>query len=206
MESKIVWTRFDIRDDQNDDTTLKIATTDDPVALEESEGFVDFAMPGSSIHNTILGPIDIGNKHSLLDHFNIYIMDTNFTVSLNDIIEIGKIDGVELLHPISKYKMAVGIGILFNDAEVRVEIEHFLTGKHKDYLTLSKIHKDVRKEAISTYQKVIKYPNWIIYIYPNGNIETYFSTDKEQYKLELEKFNAEKEISEGLLIYDSKNK
>lgn len=195
MANRIRWTKFQVEDDEQEDLE-----EDYP---EENPNLVTVPVFDirANIKHTIIGPIDISSNQNILNHFNIWIMDTSFKQKMSMLKKINDTHGVELLYPISQYKCVVGFGNLFSPRNVMIDIEAALIGKHKDYITLRKIKdKETRKEALNIFSRISKFPFWLIYIFPNGKIINYSTSDEEDYKLKYIEYKELKKLSQGILV------
>lgn len=81
--------------------------------------------------NKIVAPIvpltsQIIEDISVLSSFDCWIGHTNFDITINTKNILDKIDGVEVLKILSRYRFFIGVGKLFDFKEVRQEIEENL--------------------------------------------------------------------------------
>lgn len=194
MENKVQWFRISKTEFEENEY----------IEEEYPSGIMNMPFIPLASMNTIIGPMDLNSDHHILDYFNIYILETNFAISKSQIGGICRIDGVELVHPISRYKCAIGIGRLFDPGEVRVHIEHFLLGKHKAYLTISQLNIDQKEknELIKSFNEVKKYPYWLIYVLPNGKYEVFHTSDQTDFNSRLTQYKQYQQMSNGVLLYE----
>src|SRR5690606_23522976 len=110
-QKKISWTHYQLEneDDIHDDEPYQ-----DTIPLPVLELHPPIA-------NTIIGPID-PNSDFMEIFDNIWIMDTNFRLTKENILQISDIEGVELVKPVSQYKCIIGFGKLFESRDVKLAI------------------------------------------------------------------------------------
>lgn len=193
MTNKISWTSFELIKDHE-------VFKEDPEEGEEA-GFGKFYIEQPKVYNTLIGSIDVDNPYNILSNFNLWIMDTKFKITYEIIGIINQIDGVEIIKPITQYKLVIGFGALFDTATVKVAIENKLTGKHKNFLLINEIpDEETRNNANQLYNKISKYAYWYMYIFPNGNIEDYCTSDEKDYKKKLKEITEVSKLSNGILI------
>lgn len=99
--------------------------------------------------NGIVFPDDLPDKK-----FNMYEGLANFMISVKDFEDIKNTPGIELIYPVTGYRIRLGIAPTFNDKEVLTKIDRKLdpyTGVHDEivskYLGLAKL----------------KYPDYILF-------------------------------------------
>lgn len=73
----------------------------------------------------------IFNELSVVSNFDCWIGHTNFDITYNIKDKLNIIPGVEVLKIFSRYRFFVGIGKLFDFAEVRKNIENEILPKEK---------------------------------------------------------------------------
>ena len=128
---------------------------------------------------------------NVMNQFECWMGYTNFDITHSIRDKIEKVEGVELLNITSRYRFFLGIGKLFNFADVRLAIE--------DALVLD----DITKEAVNIIKDSISEDRyWVIFISKTGEI-LYVSTndeDDEHYLTTLDIYQKRKKTNGGLLI------
>lgn len=103
-------------DDEEDDEEID----DDEDYLEDKNELNKIVSPIVPLTSQIIEDI------SVLSSFDCWIGHTNFDITMNTKNILDKIDGVEVLKVLSRYRFFIGIGKLFDFKEVRQEIEENL--------------------------------------------------------------------------------
>ena len=137
-----------------------------------------------------------------LNMFNLYILKTDFSITKSNINELSVLDGIELLNPISKYQLTVGIGELFNDEYIKQKIESILCGTNQDILDIESItDQDCKKEAVNIREELKSfYKYWAMLVYPNGVIDKVYSDDEQDFTERLNEMEELKNVSGGKII------
>lgn len=89
---------------------------------------------GGNFLGTPMGIIATENKRDYESSYNMWMGHTNFDLTKAHIIAINKIEGVDGLQPVSRYRFNVIIGFNFDEAEVKQKIEQALVGDLESYL------------------------------------------------------------------------
>lgn len=200
---QIVWTKLSFEDEKN----KLVEPEDDEDDFEAVEGgkMPMIIQQSSPFIMSLVGPISLESNHNITDYYDLWVMDVNFKLTEQLCEQIAHFDGIEVFNPVSPYKAVVGIGKLFHPTEVKVSLEHALTGKHAHYIVLSQIENaQVRNESLSIYNKCKKYDHWLMYIFPNGSIEHFCTSDIADYEQKFQELSDCQELSQGMLLYDSK--
>lgn len=103
---------------------------DEEVDEEEIDDDEDYLEDKDEL-NKIISPIvpltsQIIEDISILSSFDCWIGHTNFDITINTKNILDKVNGVEVLKILSRYRFFIGIGKLFDFKEVRQEIEENL--------------------------------------------------------------------------------
>lgn len=133
-----------------------------------------------SIINT---PLGIFNINEVTNQFNLWIGHTNFKLTTGFLKNVRNIVGVESFNDISPIRFVVSIGKLFNEENVKREIEDIV--KEDEFFEL--------KNSLQ------KYDDWAIYQFPNGQFEVTHSKKKD-FSKKLNEFNEMKLDIGGKLI------
>lgn len=121
--------------------------------------------------------------------FNFWIGHTDFYLTENIEQIISKTPGVELLDIVTNYRFRLGIGMAFNEKEVKLAIQENIGVK-----------KEPVPEAESAKQKITK-PYWAIYTAPNGKTEHFESDNEEEVYTKLELFEKTQLEVGGKVLY-----
>lgn len=206
MNKQITWTKMSFEDDKR-----RLEEMEDEL-MDDMDSFDGPKMPmivqqSSPYIMSLVGPISLESTHNVTDYYDLWIIDTNFKLTEQLCQQISDFDGVEVFNPVSPYKGVLGIGKLFNPTEVKVGLEYTLTGKHTHYIALNSIpNEDIRRESLSIYNKCKKHSYWLMYIFPNGNIEHFCTSDEEDYQKKFTEYSDWQELSQGLLLYGNKSR
>lgn len=92
---------------------------------DDDDGYEDEDYGPVAILKTLnVGAIpSVGDINKL---FNLWVCSTNFVITNQMIRELDNTLGIESLDQLSPYKLRVGIGHLFNENEIRLEISKIL--------------------------------------------------------------------------------
>jgi hypothetical protein len=104
----------------NDEEDEEIDEEDDYLEDHEKQELNKIATPIVPLTNQIIEDI------SILSSFDCWIGHTNFDITIKTKNILDKIEGVEVLKVLSRYRFFIGIGKLFDFKEVRQEIEENL--------------------------------------------------------------------------------
>ncbi len=204
MNKQITWTKISFEEDRR-----KLDQIEEELE-DEMESFDGPKMPmilqqGSPYIMSLVGPISLDSNHNVTDYYDLWIIDTNFKLTEKVCQDISDFDGVEVFNPVSPYKGILGIAKLFNPTDVKVGLEYTLTGKHTHYIALNSIPDDqIRRESLHIYNKCKKHEYWLMYIFPNGNIEHFYTSDEIDYKQKFQEYSDWQALSQGLLLYGNK--
>lgn len=86
--------------------------------------------------------------------FNLYEGDCNFLITEKDYIRMASVPGVEVILPVTPYKVRVGIAKLFNDKEVLKNIDEKIDP-----------FKGIHQKIIYEYSDIakLKYDDYVVY-------------------------------------------
>ena len=136
--------------------------------------------------------------------FDCWIGHTNFEITYPIQDSIEKIEGVEMLVILSRYRFLIGIGKLFSFSGwggVREKIEKCVTGvdASEEKISLNQQTKEIIEEIKLQLEH---YNQWAIFVFPNGEYD-YVSADEPNDKDYLKKVNTFKlagEMTGGTFI------
>ena len=171
--NRIAWEslNYDFLEDEDDDDMLDDLDDFDEDEDEDDEddefGFITeninntrIIMPVmKKIVQTPLGYFDISNQLNPLKNYQLWIMHSNFNLSVNVLSVLSKLPGIELVKPYGRYRCIIGIGKLFSFREVRLLIEKTFCAS-------------VLPEALTkAIDECKQYKYWGVCMMPNGYIE-----------------------------------
>lgn len=188
---KVAWERWDedvIEQEIIENFYEENYEEEDPQITEDALLFLE-KIP--HLVSTPMGMYQLHDKMNIMNQFECWMGYTNFDITHSVRDKIEKVEGVELLNITSRYRFFLGIGKLFDFADVRLAIE--------DALVLD----DITKEAVNIIKETISEDRyWVIFISKTGEI-LYVSTndeDDEHYLTTLDTYQKRKKTNGGLLI------
>lgn len=201
-QKKILWEECDWFDDEPDS---------DEVA--EEQGFDDGYGEGHQhgehmkIHKLIQTPFGIASYDDRMSpiHDTIFIIaHLNFNLSVKRIEAIKKVDGVEFLQPLSRYRFIIGVGRMFDMLEVCESIEQVLEINPEHEVQKIKVNEitspEVQEVMIKVGEMTKDYEFWAGYIFPNGEIVVNELDSEDSVRKKREEFNTWQKESQGLVI------
>jgi len=192
LDKKIAWERWD--EDVIQQEIVEEFYDDEESDEEVLEDALNFLEKIPSLVTTPMGMFQLHDKMSILNQFDCWMGYTNFDItnSVKDTLE--KVEGVELLNIMTRYRFFLGVGKMFNFSEVRRAIESLLCESEID---------EYSKESVSIIRDNIssdKY--WAIFVTKSGEI-LYASTNEESdedYLKKLKHYQKRKHKNGGLLL------
>lgn len=135
VKKKVGWNKFEnVIEDQFNSPIIKMVTDHHNEELEkyfEDESY-DFHEPSINDDKVVSSkplmavPGDISNEIYLSSSYDCWIGHTNFDITRNMTLELSKVPGIEALKTISRYRFFIGVGKMFDFANVRKNIEETL--------------------------------------------------------------------------------
>ena len=125
LDKKIAWERWD--EDVIEQEIVEEFYGDEPSEEDEAiEDALSFLEKIPSLVTTPMGMFQLHDKMNIFNQFDCWMGYTNFEIthSVKDTLE--KIEGVELLHIMTRYRFFLGVGKMFNFSDVRRSIETLL--------------------------------------------------------------------------------
>ena len=164
---------------------------------EEEEGVEDaLAFLGRipSLVTTPMGVYQLHDKMNIMNQFDCWMGYTNFdiTQSVKDALE--KVEGVELLNIMSRYRFFLGVGKMFKFSDVRRLVEKAVRCCPLDQDTRESV--DLIKDSISSDRY------WTIFVSQSGEI-SYASTNSEadeDYFSKLKHYQKRKKKNGGFIF------
>lgn len=173
ISKKIAWEKWD-----DDILTEEIAES---LIIEDDEGdeLTDDAMELMSkipkLVSTPMGVFQLYDKMSPIKQYECWMGYTNFDITNQIQSQIEKVEGVELLFVISRYRFFLGVGKMFDFRNVRTDIESLLKCNQSD----STEDEISTEETIEIIKEIISEDkHWAIFVDKDGVVD-YASTNKD---------------------------
>lgn len=186
-----------------DDLDIFDDDSEEEGSFNESKVIPRFIVPNNQFM-TILGPIDKSDKMHPVFNTLFVQADINFNFTKDMLEAISKLDGVEFVRAVTRYRFVIGVGRLFEPNEVRETVEKYLGVESTECASLV---PDEVSEILNEIKGKVK-PNekWVVYIFPNG--EHICKIDKSQEKIaeKLREFKILQEESNGMVFTNLENR
>lgn len=200
-EKKILWEECDWFNDDDDE----LGDDEDSGEFDDGYGEDSHQHQKIRIHkliNTPFGLATYSDKMSPIHDTQFVIAHLNFNLSAKRIDLIKKVDGVEFLQPLSRYRFIIGIGRMFDIIEVCEMVEEVLEIKHepmaisKEAIQSQEI-KDIIRE-IGEKQNGCEF--WAAYVFPNGNYQFSPLDSEESVHKKKEEYMTWQRLSNGMIL------
>ncbi len=204
---KIAWEKWEAKEPE----ALEETYTEEPIdeathdALSQASILFQGADLGMNPFSMISTPIGFFHSEDVNrpdKQFDCWLGYTNFEITNNIKSEIEKVEGIELLSILSRYRFFVGIGKLFTfngwDG-IRIKIESTLTGvaEEEDSRICEETYEII--ETIKTQVQLDKY--WAIFVFPNGEYDYVSSNNMdEDFIKRLSIFKLARDFSGGIIV------
>lgn len=166
--------------------------TDGAYADVESEAFDNKAI----VRYSAFG-VDVYKVDQNTNSFNMWVMETNFDLGIDELNLIDDMPGIEIIEPFSAYRARICIGNCFDGKSVRRSIREALCETPPN-LPLSKANMaNIEKDMVDL--KLAERP-WLIYVLPNGNHEPHSCDSKEDFNKLYSQYNEVRQVIGGLLL------
>lgn len=136
----------------------------------------------------------LGNLHldsaNPIQNMNFWLCHVNFRITMEDLKKISELKGVETIAPMTSYQFLLGVGKLFKETSVKLNIEDFF---------LFPITSEIKLQIVNLRSKLSEYDFWAIYVLPDGNLTHFIAKNDSTYQVKLEQFIKSCEISSGFL-------
>jgi len=209
MTKNITWVRCEwFREEEEEEEEEEEG--DGEYSDSYEEGKHQMPMPkmvgfGPSIIVTPFGPVNEDDIMNPVFDTEFFLGHTNFNLS-KDILEgITKVDGVEFLKIMSRYRFIVGIGVMFDAKEVLDGIEKSI-GIEAEAIKLvdSKLSTDASNSLQSIVNEISDLvpmdKKWLAYIFPNGEHIIKVLKDDKEYGIAWEGFSKLAKESNGVIV------
>lgn len=191
---KIAWEKWD-DDIINEEIAEKLHVDEEDEELAADALELMSKIP--KLVSTPLGIFQLYDKMSPIRQFECWMGYTNFDITHQIEEQIEKIEGVELLFTISRYRFFLGVAKMFSFRNVRTSVESLLncnTKEPEDGLITTAEGEGYTEETVALIKEIIstdKY--WAIFVSPDGQIE-YASTNQDHDISFLEKLRLYKKL------------
>lgn len=198
MNSNIDEVEFPGFDDVNENDIKAIEYYDfseNKQAVAEQD--IDFDGLTNKIHsikpvrviNTRLGLLTVTEHTLAANQFDFWNLHTNFDISENVVNTIKKSEGVESLMIISRYRARIGFPRVdtFNITDCKFAIEKDLCKDEQDdeennyrLEDIGLFSDEVQERVSSLLSDIAKNKYWVVYVAPNGYIDSVASSSKNE--------------------------
>ena len=150
---------------------------------------------------TPFGLCRVDDKMNPLKRFNFWIGHTNFPITQIIAEIIDDTPGVEVFQINTPYRFILAVGQMFNQTDVRMDIERVLCGKHKFTYCLKAINDaEVKTKVIQARAQLLEHKFWNLYIYPNGETEAMTAENRNEFIEHYNSLDDVRALSGGILI------
>lgn len=169
MSKKILWVECSYEEKEVEQTNDEYS--------ESQSGTIPFRLFQQNIVNTPFGPMNLDDPMSPAHDTKFYIVHTNFDFTKSMVQALAKCEGIEYLAPVSRYRFAVGFGVLFDVPTTVEKIEEIL-GVEKE----GKVLSEEMSGIISDIKlKMEQKDRWVAYVFPNGEFIVKEASSEEDY-------------------------
>lgn len=161
--------------------------------IEEIEAFdeeiedEDLMLP--MLPNRVLTPMGY-----IPDDFNFWLGHTDFRLTTQMRNQIEEVDGVETIEIYTPYRFRLGIGMMFDEDEVKRNIQRAIGVKKQP------LSNDIQEEIVKLKNNINK-SYWAFYIAPNGESEMFQSDNMEEVYKKLEIYEKSQKLVGGHVEY-----
>ncbi len=203
---KITWEKYHDPFEELDDELKEMAREhddDDEYTDGYEEGTPGMMRPRKAFPYVVLptGPVNITQTNRPSEVWNLWVLHTNVDITheLKDVVKL--ISGVELLYVLSRYRLLIGLGKVFESSEVKVNIQdglkEYVNNKMQEIIeeqtqnllpngaSLIKMDEDANQselhENVIIMQDMLKKQGdyWAIWVLPNRKMEVAHADDME---------------------------
>lgn len=173
-------------DDDDDEDDIPESEYNHSNNMNSNPGMGKLSFPNELV-STPIGYMMAASGWNPLANRIMYIANTNFVLTEENIKLISIVPGIEHITVLSPYSFVIIIGILFDDNTVIQEIETVLNVVHinvDDYIDNDSPLADILKPIL---KKLSESNYWMIYVFPNGKVleKTYETKDELQEDLKI---------------------
>ena len=170
---------------------------------DSASSFLNLFNEGNNVVSTPLGFFHKEDINRPSKQYDCWIGHTNFDITHGVQDKIEKIDGVEMLYSISRYKFFVGIGRMFNFSGwegVRLEIERIVTDSNPEdeYVNLNEETSAIIDQIKSQMNEG---KHWAIFVFPNGEYDYVISDSIDQKFInKIKTLKIARDLSGGIFV------
>lgn len=190
---KIQWEPFNFEYNKLDKTWDSVDEEEgyeDESGDEDLEALFEGLQPKKgTLISTPMGMFNVLDPFAPHTRFDMWIAHTDFNITKSFLSYLSKVEGIELVAPISRYSFLIGIGRLFNFRDIRFKIE-FESGVHDE--TMPEV-----KAAVENLKN--QNLNYFVHVYPDGTFD-YSSQSDSDFQLKLKKALKDRENGHGSLL------
>ena len=192
LKRKIAWERWD--EDVIEQEIAENFYEQEGDHEEVVEDALTFLEKIPSLVSTPMGMFQLHDKMNILNQFDCWMGYTNFDITKSVKGSMEKIEGVELLNIVTRYRFFLGVGKLFDFSDVRRIIESEFCEKNLDEDTEDSVN--IIMDTISSDRY------WAIFVSQSGEI-LYASTNNdsdEDYLKKLSHYRKRKKKNGGFIF------
>ena len=191
LNRKIAWEKWD-DDLLEEEMTEKIRVEDEDEELTDDALELMSKIP--KLVSTPLGVFQLHDKMNPMRQYECWMGHTNFDITHQIQKQVEKIDGIELLSVISRYRFFLGVAKMFDFRNVRIDIESLLNCNQPDSSSSSEDDDFTVEETVQIIKEIISNDkHWAIFIDPEGRVD-YASTNIDHDISFLEKLRLYKKL------------
>jgi hypothetical protein len=182
--NKIVWSKWV--------DPLESLSDDDKKEKEYDDNQVNLLV-------TPFGVTQVTNSTLLSKQMNLWIGETNFDITMGIMDVLNKLDGIETLDILTRYRFRVGIGRLFNGEDTKDSIEYELNCESN---SINSLDEETKREVQEYIESVKDKAYWVVFVLPNGEVSKFSSEEaqKETFFNNLSLMEAAQTFAGGKLI------
>lgn len=126
MTTKIIgWESWnELEKDSGGAPVEDVATEEENSPFVEGLAMSELSIMGQELLHTPFGHVPVGSKFKPSDRWDCWVGHTNFGITKNTLEKIRKVDGVDVIKPLSRYSFCIGVGKLFKSIEVKEKIKN----------------------------------------------------------------------------------
>ena len=154
---------------------------------------------------TPIGLIPVHPFQDFTNSFEFWMGHVNFNITQEIKEKIEEVPGVEILDVITRYCFRISIGKAFDGSEVKLEIQKVLSiaPNFKGVINPTNIKLDSEtEEKVSILKNILKgrYSFWLIYVLPNGEIDTMGGNTNKECEKYLDLYTEAQKSAGGIIF------
>jgi len=213
LNRKIHWVKFKLPTgkftDPGADEEEEEEESSSPWEREERDRDpMNFMGVGNNILTTPMGVISTETKEEYESSYNMWTAHTTFDLTKANFMALNRMEGIDGLQPMSRYRFNVIIGYLFDENEVKKSIEKLLVGDLQTFITayevvatgMNPVLSPELQNQLQAAVSLIEEPIYAILILPNGKMVIVTSkTLTEKFCQEVQKLHVTQSATAGYL-------